>query len=109
MDRKDGRLHYAWKIMLACMCVKMGSAGALTVGMGNFVTPIVEDLNCEVSSLTMFVSIQAVSMALMYTIASKILMSRKIGRVMGIASVAEVSGLALMPRITRLICFICQA
>ncbi len=96
MDRKDGRLHYAWKIMLACMCVKMGSAGALTVAMGNFVTPIVEDLNCEVSSLTMFVSIQAISMALMYTIASKILMSRKIGRVMGIASVAEVSGLALM-------------
>ncbi|HJC48919.1 MAG TPA: MFS transporter [Candidatus Lachnoclostridium pullistercoris] len=96
MGRKSSRLHYAWKIMIACMCIKMGSAGALTVAMGNFVTPVVKDLNCEVSSLTMFVSIQAMSMAFMYTIASKILMSRKIGRVMGIASVAEVSGLALM-------------
>ena len=96
MDRKRGGLHYAWKIMIACMCIKMGSAGALTVAMGNFVTPIVQELNCEVSSLTMFVSIQAMPMALMYTLASRILMSRKIGRVMGIASVAEVSGLALM-------------
>ena len=96
MGGKSGRPHYAWKIMIACMCIKMGSAGALTVAMGNFVTPIVQDLNCEVSSLTMFVSIQAISMALMYTLASRILMSRKIGRVMGIASVAEVSGLALM-------------
>lgn len=93
MGGKSGRPHYAWKIMIACMCIKMGSAGALTVAMGNFVTPIVQDLNCEVSSLTMFVSIQAISMALMYTLASRILMSRKIGRVMGIASVAEVSGL----------------
>ncbi len=96
MERKSGRLHYAWKIMVACMCIKMGSAGTLTVAMGNFVTPVVQELNCEVSSLTMFVSIQAMSMALMYTVASKMLMTKKIGRVMGIASVAEVAGLALM-------------
>lgn len=90
------KIHYAWKIMIACMCIKMGSAGALTVAMGNFVTPIVQDLGCEVSSLTMYVSIQAISMALMYTTASKILLSRKINLVMGIASIAEITGLALM-------------
>ena len=96
MESKSGRQHYAWKIMFACMCIKMGSAGVLPLAMGNFVTPVVQELNCDVSSRTMFGSIQAVSMALMYTAASKILLSRKIGRVMGIACAAEVTGLALM-------------
>ncbi|MBC5580287.1 MFS transporter [Anaerofilum sp. BX8] len=93
---KTGGLHYAWWIVIACICMKIGSSAAVAAAMSNFITPIVRDLGCEVSALTTFVSIEAVAMALMYTTASKILTTRKIGRVMGIASIVELGGLALM-------------
>lgn len=90
------KMHYAWKVVIACILIKIGSAGALSASMGNFVTPIVQELGCQVSQFTMVTSIQAVAMALLYTTASRFLTTKRIGRVMGIATVAEVTGLFLM-------------
>ena len=64
------KMHYAWKVVIACILIKIGSAGALSASMGNFVTPIVQELGCQVSQFTMVTSIQAVAMALLYTTAS---------------------------------------
>lgn len=93
---KEGKFHYAWLIMIACIFMKVGSSAAVMAAMSNFITPIVQELGCEVSQLTTFVSIEAIAMALMYTTASKILTTKKIGLVMGLASVMEITGLALM-------------
>lgn len=90
------KMHYAWKVVIACILIKVGSAGAVSAWMGNFVTPIVQELGCQVSEFTMVTSIQAISMALLYTTASRLLTTKRIGMVMGIATVAEVTGLLLM-------------
>ncbi|MCC8103290.1 MAG: MFS transporter [Clostridiales bacterium] len=92
----NGRQHYAWKIMFACIMIKIGSSAVTGAAMGNFITPIVNELGCQVSQLTMFVSIEAVAMALLYTTAAKVLTTRRIGFVMGIAVIAETCGVALM-------------
>ncbi len=93
MEKKK---HYAWKIVLACILMKLGTGGFIGVAMGNFVTPIVRELGCQVSQLTMYTSINAISMALLYTTAAKWINTKYIGKIMGFASVAEVVGLALM-------------
>ena len=88
--------HYAWKIVIACILIKLGTSGFVSVAMGNFVTPIVNDLGCKVSQLTMYTSIDAIAMALLYTTAAKWINTRHIGKIMGVASIAECAGLALM-------------
>lgn len=97
MREKNGKkMHYAWKIMIACILLKLGTGGAVAATVGNFVTPIVQELGCEVSKFTMLVSIEAVSMALLYTFAAKMLITKPIGLVMGIATLAETVGVLLM-------------
>lgn len=96
MKTKNPKNHYAWKILLACILIKVGTSGAVFSMTGNFVAPIVKELGCQVSEFTMLISIDAIAMALLYTTASRFLIQKRIGLVMGLASVAEVVGLALM-------------
>lgn len=93
---KKKQIHYAWKVVFACILIKLGTGGLTGVAMGNFVTPIVQELGCQVSELTSYTNFNAISMALLYTTAAKWLNTRHIGRIMGVASIAEVVGLALM-------------
>ena len=67
----ENKKHYAWKIVLACILMKLGTGGFIGVAMGNFITPIVRELGCQVSQLTTYTSINAISMALLYTTAAK--------------------------------------
>ncbi|AVM68539.1 hypothetical protein C3V36_04330 [Lachnospiraceae bacterium oral taxon 500] len=96
MKNEKTKMHYAWKIVIACILMKLGTGGACAAAVGNFITPIVQDLGCKVSQLTMFTSIQAISMALLYTTAARMITTKKVGLVIGISSVLEVIGLALM-------------
>ena len=93
---KNNKLHYGWKVMIACILIKIGTAGMTGVAMGNFVTPIIRELGCSVSALTAYTSVNAIAMALLYTTAVKFLNTGHIGRIMGFASLAEVIGLGLM-------------
>ena len=89
-------MHYAWKIMIACIFMKLGNGGMVVSIAGNFVTPIVNELGCQVSEFTMLVSIEAVAMACFYTLAAKLLVTKRIGRIIGFASLAEIIGVMLM-------------
>ena len=71
MKQEKAKMHYAWKIVIACILMKLGTGGAAAAAVGNFITPIVQELGCKVSQLTMFTSIQAISMALLYTTAAR--------------------------------------
>lgn len=93
---KEEKMHYAWKIVIACILIKLGTGGFTGVAMGNFVTPIVAELGCQVSELTAYTNFNAISMALLYTTAAKWLNTRHIGKIMGFACIAEVVGLMLM-------------
>ena len=94
--KRQGKLHYAWIVFISCIFLKIGVGGVVYCIAGNFVTPVVQDLGCSVSQFTMVVSIEAAAMAFMYSPASKILNRKKIGIVMGVASLAQVIGVALM-------------
>lgn len=96
ISNKRNRMHYAWVIFACCVLLRLGVGGVVGCLAGNFVTPVVNDLGCAVSQFTLFVSVEAAAMALMYTTASKMLLKRKLSRVVGLASMLEVSGIALM-------------
>lgn len=93
---KTKNLHYAWVVFASLILMKLGLGGAVMCIAGNFVTPVVKELGCQVSQFTMLVSVEAAAMALMYTTAAKVLNKKRIGYVMGIAALAEVIGIALM-------------
>ena len=103
------KMHYAWKIMIACILIKIGTAGMTMVAMGNFVTPIVNELGCGVSALTAYTSVNAVAMALLYTTAVKFLNTKNIGKIMGFASLVEVIGLGLMSTYNNVVMFYISA
>ncbi len=94
--KKKTGIHYAWVILLCSILMAVAGFGVVGSVSGNFVTPVVREFNVSVSSFTMFTSVEAASMALLYTVASKILTKKKIGRVMGIALLLEFVGIALM-------------
>ena len=90
------KLHYAWIIFACCVLLRFGVGGVVGCLAGNFVTPIVNDLGCGVSQFTLFVSVEAAAMALMYTTAAKMIVKKRINVVLGLASLLEVAGVALM-------------
>ncbi len=96
MTDSKQKMHYAWIVFISCILLKLGLGGAVNSIAGNFVTPVVEELGCQVSQFTMLVSVEALAMALLYTTAAKMLTTKKIGIVMGIAALAECIGIALM-------------
>lgn len=102
MTQNETRLskHYAGKIFLALILMKIGAAGAVSAMTLNFVAPIVKELGSEVSAFTMMISINAIAMAMLYTTASRFLIQKRMGLVMGFASLVEVIGLALMSTYT---------
>lgn len=102
---KTNKMHYAWKVMIACILIKIGTAGMTMSAMGNFVTPIVKELGCGVSALTAYTSINAVAMALLYTTAAKYINTKNIGKIMGFASLVEVIGLGLMSTYNNVVMF----
>lgn len=93
---KNTKNHYAWKVMLACILIKIGIDGMTMSAMGNFVTPIVQELGCGVGALTVYTSINAVAMALLYPTAAKYLNTKNIGKIMGTSALVQVIGLGLM-------------
>ena len=94
--KKTAPFHYAWVVLGCCMLMAFAGMGVITSACGNFVTPVVEELGCSVSSFTMFISIQAASMALLYTTASRVLTTRPIGKVVACALSLQFAGMALM-------------
>lgn len=94
--KEKKKLNYAWIIFASCILLKIGLGGVVMCIAGNFVTPVVQEFGCSVSQFTMLVSVEAAAMAFMYTTAAKTISRGKVGRIMGIAAVAQVIGIGLM-------------
>lgn len=93
---KKEKFHYAWVILSCSILMAVAGFGVVGNVTGNFVTPVVKEFGVSVSSFTMFTSIEAASMALLYVIASRILTKYRIGRVIGTALLVQFIGIALM-------------
>ena len=90
------KIHYAWIILLCCILLALGATGAISSFRTNFITPVTQDFGCSVTAFTMTGSIECIAMALLYTTASRVLTTKKIGKVMFWAVSLELVGLALM-------------
>lgn len=95
MKREKTQIHYAWKIMIALIFLKIGE-GAINCNLSNFITPVVEEFHCKVSEFALSMSINAIGMALFYVTAAKTITTKKVGLVLGIATLCECIGVALM-------------
>ena len=94
--RSKERFHYAWVILFCSILMAIAGFGVAGNTVHNFVTPVVTEFNTSVSSFTMFTSVEAASMAILYMWAGKILTKRRIGLVMGTALIIQFVGIALM-------------
>lgn len=74
------------------------SLGVNVVGCsaGNFVTPIVREMQCPVSAFTLMISIEAATMAVLYPLAGKVLTTKKIGAVVPAALALQFAAMFLM-------------
>lgn len=81
--------------MIALIFLKIGE-GAVNCNMSNFITPVVTEFGCKVSEFALTLSINAIGMALFYVTAAKTITTKKVGLVLGIATLCECIGLALM-------------
>lgn len=95
MNQEKSRMHYAWKIMIALIFLKIGE-GAINCNLSNFITPVVAEFHCKVSDFALTMSINAIGMALFYVTAAKTITTKKVGLVLGIATLCECIGMALM-------------
>lgn len=95
MKSEKKQIHYAWKIMIALICLKIGE-GAINCNLSNFITPVVAEFGCKVSEFALSMSINAMGMALFYVTAAKTITTKRIGLVLGIATLCECIGVALM-------------
>ena len=96
MKKEKKRLHYAWVILGCCICLAFGCSGIVMSSGGNFVTPVVTELDIPVSAFTMFISFEAAVMAFLYPFATKILTTRNIGKVLAASAGIQFFSVALM-------------
>lgn len=81
--------------MIALIFLKIGE-GAINCNLSNFITPVVAEFGCKVSEFALSMSINAIGMALFYVTAAKTITTKKVGLVLGIATLCECIGVALM-------------
>jgi len=96
MVKNKSGLHYAWKILIGAMVVSITCQGPLQVVTANLTSAVVAELGCEVNQFTLLVSISAVVMALLYPVASKILSTKHIGKIIALGVVIEALAYGLM-------------
>ena len=94
--KRSGKFHYAWVILGCSILMAVAGYGVIGNISGNFVTPVVQEFQISVSSFTLFTSIEAAAMALLYTTASKVLTTHRIGKVMGTALLLEFIAIGMM-------------
>ena len=96
MKIKTGGIHYAWIILAGSILVAATTQGPIGVINSNLFAPVIADLGGEMNKLTMYVSISAITMALLYPLASKYLATKHIGKIIALGILIEASAYGLM-------------
>lgn len=99
--KTGGGIHYAWVVMVAFGFVMCGSIGSLTVLSGLFFYPVSTDLGCDLSTLTLYMTITMVVLALSMPLVGNLLTRVKIQRILTGAAILEVGSLVAMSQLTE--------
>lgn len=95
MGTKAEKKHYGWTIVICCVLIYF-TTSVVTVSLGNFVSPVVNDFGIQVRQLTLTNSIECAVMAVLYQVAGKVLNTKKLSIVVSSALLLMLLGMFLM-------------
>lgn len=104
MDTKGligGKVHYAWVVMAAFGLTMSGTLGTLTVLAGSFFYPVCEDIGCDLSTLTLYMTIMTIVLALALPVVGELLTKVKLQFILTAAAIIEISSLVCMSFFTE--------
>lgn len=83
--------HYAWVVMIALGLVMSGTIGSFTILASLFYYPVAQEIGCELSQLTMYVTIEMVCMGLAMPVVGNLLKKVPLHYILGAAVAARSS------------------
>lgn len=95
-EAKGGRFHYAWLVMIGYGMLMCGTIGSFTLLGSLFYYPVSESIGCDLSSLTLYVTVQMIFMAIGMPIVGNLLSKVRLPVILTVATVAEVAGVFSM-------------
>lgn len=88
--QKSGGFHYAWLVMFGFGMLMCGTIGAFTVLGSLFFFPVSEAIGCDLSVLTLYVTIQMLAMAIGMPVVGNLLSKVKLPVMLTVATLVEV-------------------
>lgn len=98
---KAPRFHYAWLVMIGYGMLMCGTIGSFTVLGSLFFFPVSESIGCSLSELTLYVTVQMISMALAMPLVGNLLSRVKLPIILTVATIVEVVAMFSMAFFTE--------
>lgn len=95
MKTKDGKLHYAWLILIACCMMQGAGLGLISNCAGVFYSPVCSDLGFEMGKFTLYRMLFTLSQALMMPFVAKSFRKYDV-RVLVSAAAVVMGGISIM-------------
>ena len=100
-SKRHGRIHYAWVVMIAYGLMMCGSIGSLTVLAGLFFYPVSSEIGCDFSTLTLYMTITIVCLALAMPLVGNLLTKVKLQVILTCAGIIEIGAVVSMSFFTQ--------
>lgn len=98
---RNGKIHYAWIIMIACCFLQAGQLGIIQNLSGVFLQPVSDSIGCGRGDLSLYMTIQAWSTAAVMPLVGRWLPTKNINVLMTVAAVLDGGGFMLMGTFTQ--------
>ena len=99
------RIHYAWFILVGCCALQLAGVGIAASCAGVFLTPVSAALGVKVNELSLYMTIQNITMLLLYPKAGKLLGRYDVRLTVSLPVVGISLGFLLLSRATSLFHF----
>ena len=90
---RNGKIHYAWIIMIACCFLQAGQLGIIQNLSGVFLQPVSDSIGCGRGDLSLYMTIQAWSTAAVMPLVGRWLPTKNINVLMTVSAARSSSSL----------------
>lgn len=94
--KKQGKIHYAWWIMVASAAIYAASVGIIVSCAGLLYRAVAEDLNVGVSEISLYTSLMYLTVTILLPFAGKVLNKFDIRYILTIAGIINALAFGLM-------------
>lgn len=95
-DSKKGGFHYAWVVMIAYGLLMSGTIGSFSVVAGQWFFPVSTDIGCELSTLTLYTTIEMLCMAVGMPLVGNLLTRVRLPIILAVACLLEIGATVSM-------------